>query len=342
MRKSVPFFLFSSSIFLLGTLVPQAYAGATLDKIRAAGTLSCGIDLEEPEYTLDDAHGNHSAFDADLCKAVAVAVLGRDAKFTIKPFRDEADSLQALKSGQIDLLATASLNIRTSNGNFGFARPMFYDHQGFLVNRTTGIHSLGDLAGKKICFLVGTEIEYQLSAYMSREKIKFIPGPFSEEGEMEAAFVTHNCAAVTADVSQLAYERIAFRNMAQNFEILPEIIAKDPLAPAFRLDDPQWAAIVDWTMQALIQSEESGVTQANVAAMTKSDDVVVQRLLGTQRGYGQFLGLDDEWVPHVLEAVGNYGEIFERDLGSGSQMKLDRGMNNLWKHGGLMYANPMR
>jgi len=232
--------------------------------------------------------------------------------------------------------------VRTANGSFALARIMFYDHQGLLVNKTTGIRSLADLKGKKICFLIGTEIERQLTAYMQRQGIPFIPGPFSEEGEMEAAFVTRNCAAVSADVSQLAYERIAFCNLAQNFEILPEIVAKDPLAPAVRQGDAQWAAIVDWTMQALIQAEESGVTQANVSEMKKSGDMVVERLLGAQKGWGQFLSLDDDWAARAIAAVGNYGEIFERDLGSGSPMKLERGMNRLWTQGGLMVADPIR
>jgi general L-amino acid transport system substrate-binding protein len=179
---------------------------------------------------------------------------------------------------------------------------------------------------------------------MQREKIKWLPFPFEEEGEMEAAFVTRNCAAITADVSQLAYERLGFKSMAKNFEILPEVIAKDPLAPTYTLDDPQWAAIVNWIVEALIQAEESGVTQADLAEMKmkKSDDVVIRRLLGIQRGYGQLLGLDDAWAARVIEAVGNYGEMFERDLGSGSVMKLARGLNNLWTQGGLMYALPMR
>jgi len=334
--------LISAALLLVILTAREARAGATLEKVRAAGSLTCGIDAEEPEYTLEDAHGNHGAFDLDLCRAVAAAVLRKNAKLVVKTFRDEVDSLKALQAGEIDLLATASVNLRTGNGSFALARTIFYDHQGLLVNKTTGIGSLADLKGKKICFLIGTEIERQLTAYMQREGIPFIPGPFSEEGEMEAAFVTHNCAAVSADVSQLAYERIAFRNMAQNFEILPEILAKDPLAPAVRRGDPQWAAIVDWTMQVLIQAEESGVTQANVTEMKKSGDMVVQRLLGVQKGYGQFLSLDDDWAARAIAAVGNYGEIFERDLGSGSPMKLERGMNRLWTHGGLMYANPIR
>lgn len=159
---------------------------------------------------------------------------------------------------------------------------------------------------------------------------------------MEAAFITGNCAAVTADVSQLAYERIAFKGLARNYEILPDVIAKDPLAPTYRLDDPQWAAIVNWTVEALIQAEESGVGRDNLDVMKKSDDPVIQRLLGVHRGYGQYLALDDAWVAHVVEAVGNYGEIFERDLGAESKLKLPRGPNNLWTQGGLMYALPIR
>jgi len=334
--------LFLISGVLLVNAAPKAFAGATLNKVRSAGTLACGINTEEPEYTLDDAHGNHTAFDIDVCKAVAVAVLGPDAKFTIKPFRDEASSLNALQSGEIVLLATASTNIRFANGSVGFARPILYDYQGFLVNKAMAISSPKDFAGKKVCFLIGTEIEAEVDAYMNREMIKYIPGPFSEEGEMEVALLTRNCAAITADVTQLAYERIAFKARAKDFDILPAVIAKDPLAPAYRPDDPQWGAIVDWTMQALIQAEEAGITQSNVQEMKKRNDVTLRRLLGAQRGYGQFLGLDDDWAARVIEAVGNYGELFERDLGSRSQMKLDRGANNLWTHGGLMYANPIR
>jgi len=334
--------LFSIAWSMFG-ITAMAQAGATLERIKAAGSLPCGSNIEEPEYSTQDAHGSHAALDLDICKAVAVAVLGRNAKFTVVPFRDEQDALKALKSGEIALLATGSPNlINTANTGFGFARPIFYDYQGFLVDRTMGITSPKDLAGKKICFLGGTEIEAQLEGYMMREKIKWLPFAFSEEGEMEAAFVTRNCAAISADISQLSYERIAFKNMAWNFEILPDVIAKDPLAPTYRLDDPQWATIVNWTVEALIQAEESGVTQANLAEMKKSDDPAIRRLLGIQRGYGQFIGLDDAWAARVIEAVGNYGEIFERDLGSGSVRKLARGPNNLWTHGGLMYALPIR
>ncbi|MGA2350322.1 MAG: transporter substrate-binding domain-containing protein [Terracidiphilus sp.] len=331
------------SFAILIVAATPAEAGNTLNKIKAAGSLSCGINTEEPEYSTQDAHGNHGAFDLDICKAVAVATLGPNAKFTVKSYRDEQDALNALKSGEIALLATGSPNyINTTNAGFGFSRPIFYDYQGFLVNDTMGIRSPRDLAGKKVCFLGGTEIEIQLQGYMKREKIDWLPFSFQEEGEMEAAFITRNCAAITADISQLAYEKIAFKGMARDFKILPDVIAKDPLALAYRLDDPQWAAIVNWTVESLVQAEESGVTQANVTAMKKSDDPVIQRLLGVQRGYGQYLLLDDAWAAHVIEAVGNYGEIFERNLGASSAIKLPRGPNSLWTQGGLIYALPIR
>ena len=333
--------LLSVSSLLIATSI--ALAGPTLDKIRAANSLSCGVDYEEPEYSTRDAHGNHAALDLDLCKAIAVAVLGPNAKLVAVPYRDEQDALEGLKSGKIAVLATGSVNfINTAAAGFGFAHPVFYDYQGLLVDKSLNIHSVKDLAGKRVCFLGGTELQNQLQGYMSREGVRWLPFPFEEEGEMEAAFITRNCAAISADVSQLAYERIAFKAMASRFEILPDVVAKDPLAPAYRLDDPQWAAIVNWTVEALVQAEESGVTQANLVQSKQSSDPVIQRLLGTQHGYGKSLGLDDAWAARSIEAVGNYGEMFERDLGANSPMHLTRGANNLWTQGGLMIAAPIR
>jgi len=342
MGQTSPLLLLSIGCITFAT-VATANAGTTLNKIKTDNALTCGIDAEQPEYSTQDAHGNHGAFDLDICKAAAVATLGPNAKVILKTFRDEQDALKALKSGKVDLLATGSSNyINTTNAGLGSSRPIFYDYQAFLVNKTMGVQSPKDLAGKKVCFLGGTEIEIQLQGYMKREKIDWLPFSFQEEGEMEAAFITGNCAAISADASQLGYEQIAFRTMAKNFAILPDVIAKDPESATYRLDDPEWAAIVNWTMDALIEAEESGVTQANLADMKKSDDPIVKRLLGTWHGYGQYLGLRDGWVADVIDAVGNYGEIFQRDLGPNSNMKLDRGPNNLWTNGGLMYALPIR
>ena len=338
-------------LLLLGvaTLTLTTYAQTTLSKVRAAQTLRCGVDFEEAEYSTEDAHGNHSLFDLELCKAIAVAALGPGARFTAVPFRDEADALKALKAGEIEVLATASANFyTTATLGLGVAAPIFHDHQAFLVNRAAGIHSAKELAGKKVCFLGGTEYEQQLQAFMGRQGVAYLPFSFQEEGEMEAAFVTGNCAAVTADVSQLAFERLAFHAMASHFDILPDVVAADPLAPAFRRDDPQWGALVSWTVNALLLAEAGGITQANVldraraAEPGRSNDVPTQRLLGTLHGYGQSLDLPDTWAVPVIEAVGNFGEMFERTLGAHSVMQLPRGADNLLSNGGVLDPLPIR
>lgn len=338
-------------VALLGSLAcaQSSTSSKTLAKIKAAHALNCGVDFEEAEYSTADAHGNHSRFDLDLCKAIAVAALGPQPKLNIVPFRDEQDALNALQSGEIDVLATASVNFHnTAALGLGFTTPIFHDHQAFLVNASSGVHSARDLAGKKVCFLGGTEIELQLQAFMTRQGVAWLPFSFQEEGEMEAAFITGNCAAVTADVSQLAYERLAFQSTRATYDILPDIVAADPLAPAFRLDDPQWANLVQWTVEALLLAEAGGITQANVlsrkasADPAHSADLVTARLLGALHGYGQSLGLPDDWAVPVIQTVGNYGELFERTLGSGSVMKLPRGADNLWVNGGVLDPLPIR
>lgn len=319
-------------------------AQATLAKVKAAGLLICGLNREEPEYSNLDAHGNRALFDVDLCKAVAVAVLGANARFNIVPFSDENDSLKALRAGKIDLLATASPTLTNNTAlGFVFGPVMLFDNQALMVNNGMGVHSARDLAGKKICYLTETNIELNLNAWMAREHISFVPFPFQEEGEMEAAYLTNNCAAITADATQLAYERIAFRAKGRDYEILPDVLAKDPLASATRSDDAAWSAIVTWVDTALLEAEESGITAANAKAIRGStSDLAIQRFLGATPGLGRPLGLDDTWAFRTIEAVGNYGEIYARDLGPATPMRLDRGLNRLWNAGGLLFAAPMR
>jgi general L-amino acid transport system substrate-binding protein len=342
MRRQVHASISVVVLFFVLAPVARALPGPTLARVRAAQQLSCGVDIEEPEYTLDDAHGNHSKFDTELCQAVAVAVLGPKAKYVVHNYRDEADALKALSKGEIDLVATGSPYIDNDNGAYVFGRPIFYDTQGILLNRSLGIDSAKGLEGKKICFLVNTEIERQLTSYMNRSGIHFIPGPFSEEGEMEVALVSTTCSAISADVSQLAYERTNFKNIAKDFIVLPDVVANDPLSPVTMPGDPQWSAIVNWTMQALVLAEEQGVTRKNVDQKKASSDLMLQRLLGINHGWGQFLSLDDDWVAREIRAVGNYGEVFDRTLGLGSPMRLDRGQNHLWSEGGQLLAEPLR
>lgn len=341
----------SASLVHLAALLTLFFSGAhaavaqsTIAKVKAAGSLTCGLNREEPEYSNLDAHGNRALFDVDLCKAVAVAVLGPNARFNMVPFSDENDSLKALRAGTVDLVATASVTM-TNNAalGFSFGPNMLIDNQALMVNNSMGVHNVHDLAGKKICYLTETEIELNLNAWMAREHISFLPFPFQEEGEMEAAYLTNNCAAITADATQLAYERIAFRAKGRDYEILPDALAKDPLASVTRGDDAAWTAVVTWVDTALLQAEENGITAANAANIrTSSSDLAIQRLLGFTPGIGKPLGLTDSWALHSIQAVGNYAEIYARDLGPATPMRLERGPNRLWNAGGLLFPAPMR
>ena len=323
---------------MAATLGAQTLA-STLAHIRSSNGLRCGLVSEQPEYSSLDAHGNRAAFDLDLCKAVAVAILGQNAHFTMTPFPDEAAALSALGGNKIDLVSTASLSLANLAGaTITFGRPILFDFQGLMVNRALHIKSARDLAGKKICFLVETNIEVNLQAYMQRHAIKFIPFPFQEEGEMEAAFITGNCAALSADVTQLAFERIAFHNLAADFEILPTVLAKDPLASATRSGDPALSAVVYAVHDALVHAEELDISQINLNQNMKSSDTSIQSFLGVTPGIGKPLGLDDAWASVMIRTVGNYGEIFDRDLGSKSPLHLDRGPNRLWTDGGLIFS----
>jgi general L-amino acid transport system substrate-binding protein len=324
--------------------VCSAQAAGTLDQIKSAGELSCGIVTEEYDYDKDDTHGNLTALGTDTCKAVAAAVLGEHGRLLVSSFPDEHHGLEAVASGKVALLAGATPRVSmAARYGVGFGQPFFFDGQGFIVAKTAGINSTADLVGKRICFIGSTEAETVLNATLRKRAINFLPFPFEEQGEMEAALIAGHCAAVTGDISQLANARAAFHGRINDFVILPEIITFDPVAPAFHRDDPQWEAIVNWTIYATIQAEASGVTQANVDMMSSSEDPVTSRLLTKAGGVGRTLGLEDAWAAHVIKAVGNYGEMFERDAGQRSPLKLDRGMNALWTtKGGLMYPLPSR
>ena len=333
------------SILLLVALAGiscTARAQTTLLKVKSTGRLACGIVREEPEYSNLDAHGNRALFDIDLCKAVAISVLGAGARFDVTAFPDEIESLKALQGGTVDMIASATPSLtRASSLGLGFGRTMLFDFQGLMVNTAMGVRTVNDLAGKKICYLTETNIELNLISAMEQRRIKFIPFPFQEEGEMEAAFLTNNCAAISADVTQLAYERIAFRAKGLDYDILPDVLAKDPLASATRNADPQWSLLVSSVGEVLVQAEESGITAAKVEEMTSLSDPLVRKLLGGSSGIGKPFGLDDEWARRAIQGVGNYGEIFNRDLGAATPMRLARGPNRQWRDGGLLIAAPL-
>ena len=337
-----PCFGRTALLFALSLLSYAASAQTTLAKVKAVGRMTCGIVREEPEYSNLDAHGNRALFDIDLCKAIAITSLGPEARFDVTAFPDEIAALQALKSGTVDVVASATPSLTNASSlGLRFGRTMLFDYQGLMINTGMGVRTTADLAGKKICYLTETDIELNLVTAMKQRQIAFLPFPFQEEGEMEAAFLTNNCAAISADVTQLAYERIAFRAKGLDYEILPDVLAKDPLASVTRNADPQWSSLVNAVGEVLVQAEESRITAANVDAMASGSDLMVRRLLGTSPGIGKLLDLDDGWARRAIKGVGNYGEIFNRDLGPATPMRLARGPNRLWTDNGLLIAAPL-
>jgi general L-amino acid transport system substrate-binding protein len=328
---------------LASGVAAPAHAGQVLDKVRAAGKLACGVIAEVPEFNKDDLHGGLSDLGREICKAVAVAVFGDKAKMEATAFQAEQLGLQALAAGKVDLLVgvTPTATNRALHG-VSFGPPIFFDAQGFIVEKSSGIASIKDLAGRKLCFIDGTDYQPALDPVMKARGIAYIPFPFQEEGEMDAALVVGHCDAVTAELSKLAEKRSTFHARAANFVFLPEMLTLDPVVPAFREGDEAWAGIVDWTVFALVQAEASGVTQQSIGTMIGSDDLAVQRLLGKDVAAARALGLPPEWAAHVIAVVGNYGEIYARAAGANSALNLPRGFNALWMQGGLMYPLPVR
>jgi general L-amino acid transport system substrate-binding protein len=327
--------------------VHEGGRSVTLARVRAAGMLRCGVDREEAEYSTSDDHGGRVAFDADLCHAVAVAVLGPKVRVQVVEYPDDRSSMAGLDAGAVDVVPTLTDDFTHAVGtHIEFTRPVLWDGVGFLVPGASAVMQARQLSGKKICLIAETTVEESVRSWFAREHLRFVAFPFQEEGEMEAAFATGNCGALAGDRTRLAGTEELLAEHHEITRLLHERISNDPLAAAVREGDPQWAEIVTWVMEALVQAEESGVTRANVEAMraralqAQGGDSVRWFLLGGSRQIGSALGLDDNWVVRVIEATGNYGEIYERDLGSGSALKLPRGANNLFEHGGLMTALP--
>ena len=318
-------------------------AGPVLEKVRETRVLSCGLNRDLIEYSKADGHGNRAQFDADLCTAVAIAVLGPQAKVTLTAYPDETGTLDALRKGQVVLVPTATPDFgNTVTTGLKFGLPILFDAQGFIVPKSLNIRSSADLSGHHICFLDQTGVADHLHDFVSRVNFDFRPFPFQEQGEMEAAFITNNCQAIASDVTQLANMRLTFRRLADKYEILPDTIAPDPLSPFYPANDAEWSSIVQWTLQALLHAEAAGITRTNVDQKLKSDEYETQRLLGVTKGYAARLKLSDDWALNVIRALGNYGEIYDRDLGMHSPLKIPRGPNELWTHGGLLYPLPLR
>ncbi|WP_135466289.1 amino acid ABC transporter substrate-binding protein [Crenalkalicoccus roseus] len=320
---------------------PQA-PGPTLAAVKQRDALVCGAHPGAPGFGVMDSQGIYRGLDADTCRAIAAAVLGDPNKVRWVVLSSQA-RLPALQSGQVDVLArtTTWTQTRDTANGLNFTAVTFYDGQGFLLRRSLNVQRARELEGATICVTTGTTNELNLADWARTNRIRIQPVVFEQNDETRHAYLAGRCDAFSTDASQLAGVRSALPN-PQDHVILPDIISKEPLAPAVRHGDDQWFDIVRWTVFALILAEELGITRANVDEALRSENPEVRRLLGVSGDHGPLMGLDRRWAYNAIRAVGNYGEIFERNLGQGSPIGLPRGLNDLWSRGGLMYGMPIR
>ncbi len=323
-----------------------AASADTLADVKAKGFLQCGVNSSLAGFSAPNDKGEWMGLDVDFCRAVAAAIFNdpTKVKFTALSAKDR---FTALQSGEIDILSrntTWTINRDTALG-FNFAGVTYYDGQGFMINskKLPGINSALQLSGASVCVQAGTTTELNLADYFSSNKMEYNPVVFEKFEETNAAYDAGRCDAYTTDQSGLYAVRLQTASPADHV-VLPEIISKEPLGPAVRQGDDKWFDIVKWTYYALLNAEEAGITQANVDEMKNSDNPDIKRLLGTEAEtkIGTDLGLENDWVVNIVKATGNYGEIFERNVGSGSPLKIARGINALWTKGGLQYGMPIR
>lgn len=336
-----------ASAILAGAVVAlaslPAHAQTQLEKVKQRGELICGVSQGSAGLSLPDSNGNWSGLDVDYCKALAAAVLNDASKVQFVPL-SSAQRFEVLKAGDIDVLARNTTVTSTRDGTLPvlFVQPIFYDGQAFMVPASLGVKKSTELDGATVCVQPGTVNEQNLVDYFEANKMSFNSVVIENLPELEAAFYAGRCDVYLSDASTLSASRSARAGNPDEFVILPERITKSPLAPVVRSDDIQWYKIAEWVRNVLIEAEELGVTSANVEEQKSSKNPVVQRLLGAQEGIGKAFGLDDAWAARVIAAVGNYGEVFNRNLGPETTLRLERGQNALWTDGGLMYSAPIQ
>ena len=323
-----------------------ATAGTVLDAVKARGALVCGVGTGTAGFMLADSQGKWVGLDVDVCRAIASAIFGDAEKVKFVPLSSQ-QRFTALQSGEVDILSNNTTETLTRDTALGldFTAVTYYDGQGFLVNKKLGVKSAKELNGATVCVAPGTTTELNLADYFRANKMTFKPVVIEKVDEVRAAFFSGRCDVYTNDSSSLYATRAA--NVpppakAEDFIVLPEIISKEPLAPAVRHGDNQFADIVRWSQYAMIEAEEYGITSKNVDEMLKSENPTIKRILGVTPGMGKALGVDEKWVYNIVKQVGNYGESFDRNVGMGSPLKIERGLNNLWTKGGLQYAPPIR
>ena len=332
----------AAALGILATVPAQA--GKTLDGIKARGQVVCGVNSGLAGFAAADSAGKWTGLDVDVCRAVAAATLGDAEKVKYVPLIAQ-QRFTALQSGEIDILSRNTTFTLTRDASLGLhdTAVTYYDGQGFMVPVKSKIKSAKQLKGQTVCVQSGTTTEKNLTDYSKANGLNVKPIVFEKPEATIAAYFSGRCIAFTTDASGLASYRNKEAKNPKDHLILPELISKEPLGPMVRRGDDEWFAIVKWTIYGLLEAEEYGINQANVDALkATSKDPVVQRILGTSEDTGKLLGLSKDWMANAIKATGNYGEIFERNVGPKSPLGLPRGLNNQWNKGGLMYAYPVR
>ncbi|MBI4782857.1 MAG: amino acid ABC transporter substrate-binding protein [Oscillatoriophycideae cyanobacterium NC_groundwater_1537_Pr4_S-0.65um_50_18] len=321
-----------------------AGAPSRLDTILSRGTLICGVEGTIPGFSFVDSSGKYTGLDVDVCKAIAAALFNDPEKVEFRNL-DSTARFPAVSSGEVDMLSrnttwTASRDAAGGNG-LEFAPTTFYDGQGVMVTKASGISSFKDLDGKAVCVETGTTTELNLATRATEANIKINEVKFQDSNAGFAAYQEGRCEAITSDRSQLAAKRTALPTPDDNI-LLEDVLSKEPLGPVTVNNDSRWYDVVRWVTYGLIQAEEFGITQANVDQKLQDPSPDIKRFLGTDGDLGKQLGLSPDFMVRAIKAGGNYGEIYERNIGTGSALKIDRGLNKLWTDGGLMYAPPFR
>ena len=338
--------LFKLCLMVFAAVAFLATAGVgiagTLDEVRARGVIIAGVNGGVFGFSMPDKKGVWKGLDVDTARAIAAAVFGDADKVKFKALT-AVQRLPALQAKEIDVLCrntTQTLTRETVNG-LNFCQVNFYDGQGFLVPKKLGVKSAKELDGATVCVLPGTTTEMNAADYFRSTGMKWKPVVIEQTAELSKAFFAGRCDCLTSDASQLAAHRSVAPN-PDDYVLLPEIISKEPLAPVVRHGDDQWYDIVNWSVMALLEAEELGITSNNVDQKLGSTDPKIKRFLGVTPGMGKALGLDEKWAYNIIKQVGNYGEIFERNVGPNTPLKLERGLNDLWTRGGLMYSAAFR
>jgi general L-amino acid transport system substrate-binding protein len=317
-------------------------SAATLDDVRAKGFLECGVNHGLPGFSSSDEKGNWRGMDVDICRGLAAAIFKDSSKVKFVPLTAK-ERFTALQSGEVDVLSRNTTWTMTRDTALGlnFAGVTYYDGQGFMVRKKLGIASVLELSGSTICTQSGTTTEINVGDYFNTKKMDFKLITFAKTEETVQAYEAGECDAFTSDASQLYAFRLKLAKPNEHM-VLPEIISKEPLGPVVRQGDDQWFNLVKWTIFALIDAEEMGISSANVEEMRSSENPDTRRLLGLEGDLGRKLGLDNDWAVRLIASIGNYGEMFDRNVGKGSPLNIARGVNRLWNMGGIQYAPPVR